>query len=374
MTSPKVALIHDWLTGMRGGEYVLEGIAELYPTADIFTLVYVPEKISGKISSHKIHMSWMQKIPGAVERYRHFLPLMPKMIESFDLSGYDLIISSSHCVAKGIKKPPGATHISYVHAPMRYIWDRYDEYFGPGKASLPVRLAAALVRSSLQKWDRKASSVENVDYLIANSQFIADQIQNCYSRDAQVINPFADLNRFSGPRRAGPEYLMVGAFAPYKRVDIAIEAFNQLGLPLVIIGGGQDEERLKKLAGPHVQFLGPRSNEEITDWYSRCRALIFPGVEDFGITPLEAMAAGAPVIAFNAGGARETVTAASGILFSAQTVESLKQAVMKLERGDVVILEKDCRARAALYSKTRFQAEFRDAVRRVFDKPKDAQS
>ena len=365
MTSPKVALIHDWLTGMRGGEYVLEGIAELYPTADIFTLVYVPEKISRKISSHRIHMSWLQKIPGAVERYRHFLPLMPKMIESFDLSGYDLIISSSHCVAKGIKKPLGATHISYVHAPMRYIWDRYDEYFGPGKASLPVRLAATLVRSALQKWDRKASSVENVDYLIANSQFIADQIKNCYERDAQVIHPFADLSRFSGPRRHGPEYLMVGAFAPYKRVDIAIEAFNQLGLPLVIIGGGQDDERLKKLAGPHVQFLGLRSNEEIAEWYSRCRALIFPGVEDFGITPLEAMAAGAPVIAFNAGGARETVTAQTGILFEQQTVQSLKQAVMKLERGEVQISEKDCRDRAALFSKQRFQSEFTDAVQRV---------
>lgn len=362
----KVALVHDWLTGMRGGELVLEAIAELFPKTEIFTLLSVPASVSAPLTAITKHTSWLQKVPRAQHRYRYFLPLMPSMIESFDLTGYDLVISSSHCVAKGIRKPAGAVHISYVHAPMRYVWDRFDDYFGPGRSSFPVRMAASLWRKKLQDWDRRVSQDDRVDHLIANSDFIAEQIQAHYGRSAQVIHPFAKLERFSiqdGPRSG---YLMVGAFAPYKRIDLAIEAFNRLGLRLVIIGGGQDQERLKKKAGPSIEFLGPLSNRSVEDFFSRSKGFIFPGKEDFGITPVEAMASGCPVIAFGEGGICDTVTDETGIFFDEQTVESLVEAVNKFERGEVKISPDACRKQAQKFVRSRFQQEFRETVRKVW--------
>jgi glycosyltransferase involved in cell wall biosynthesis len=359
----KVALVHDWLTGMRGGEYVLEAIAEVFPRSDLFTLLYVPGKIAPAITALRRHVSWLQKVPAAERRYRSFLPLMPSMIERFDLAGYDLVISSSHCVAKGVRKAPGAVHVSYVHAPMRYVWDRYDEYFGPGRASAPVRWGARCFRPRLQRWDRGVSGPERIDALVANSRFIADRIREFYGREARVVHPFADLGRFTHERKESRNYLMVGAFAPYKRIDIAIDAFNRLGLPLLIVGSGQDKDRLARAAGKTIDFVGPLSNSAIADLYSKCRAFVFPGKEDFGITPLEAMAAGAPVIAFGEGGAAETVTSTTGILFRPQTVEALMDAVLKLEKREAVFTEADCRARAREFSKARFQRELVDAIR-----------
>jgi glycosyltransferase involved in cell wall biosynthesis len=364
--SLRVALVHDWLTGMRGGEYVLEAIAELFPRADLFTLLYIPGKISPVLTTLKRHTSWLQKVPQAEKRYRSFLPLMPSMIERFDLSDFDLVISSSHCVAKGIRKRPDAVHVSYVHAPMRYMWDRYDDYFGPGRASPVVRAAARSFRPKLQKWDRETSTKERIDRIVANSQYIADEIERFWNREAQVIHPFADLDRFQNPRKDGRNYLMVGAFAPYKRIDLAIEAFNRLKLPLVIVGGGQDEARLKKMAGPTVDLLGPLSNKAIADLYSKSRAFVFPGLEDFGITPLEAMASGLPVIAYQAGGAAETVTEKTGVFFQEQTVDALIEAVLKIETQKVFPHEEDCRARAAEFSKERFQREFSQAIREAW--------
>lgn len=364
--SIRVALIHDWLTGMRGGEYVLEAIIDLFPNAELFTLIYDKGKVSRKIASLKRHTSWLQNIPGAIDRYRHFLPLMPAAIEGFDLSEFDLIISSSHCVAKGVKKAPGAVHVSYVHAPMRYIWDRYDDYFGPGKSSPVVRLAAKMVRGRLQKWDRKASSQKRVDAIVANSGFIASQIERAYGRTASIVYPFADLTRFTLPRKAGSDYLMVGAFAPYKRVDLAIEAFNRLKLPLKIVGSGQDEKKLRAMAGPAVTFLGSQTNEQIAHLFATCKAFVFPGLEDFGITPVEAMASGAPVIAYGEGGASETVTAETGILFKPQTVEAIMDAVMKIEKGDVQISERACVLRAAEFSREAFQKGFMSRVREAW--------
>jgi len=365
----RIAVVHDWLTGMRGGEYVLEAITELFNPSDLFTLVYVTGSVSPELIRRKMNISWLQKLPGAEKRYRHFLPLMPSAIESFDLSSFDLIISSSHCVAKGVRKSKTAVHVSYIHAPMRYIWDRYEDYFGPGKSSIPVRMAARLVRKSLQNWDKKASGPDRVDQLIANSQFIARQIKQAYGRDSKVIYPFANLSRFKNqPRRPGPHYLMVGAFAPYKRTDLAIEAFNRLKLPLQIVGSGQDEEKLKKLAGPTIQFLGQVSNEAIAELYSKCRAFVFPGVEDFGITPLEAMAAGAPVIALKQGGGAETVTPETGVFFQTQTVEALMEAVQTLETNHSLLTESACRRRASEFSKARFQTEFLEVVRGAWNR------
>lgn len=359
----RVALVHDWLTGMRGGEYVLEAIAELFKEPDLFTLIEVPGSVSPRIAELHPRVSGLQRMPGALKRYRHYLPLMPYFAERMDLGAYDLIVSSSHCVAKGVRKRADAVHVSYVHAPMRYVWDRFDDYFGPGRASFPVRLAARAVRGYLQRWDRRVSSPERVDLLIANSRFIGEQIRISYSRDSRVIYPFADVSRFTAPRRPGPKYLMVGAFAPNKRVDLAVQAFNELGLPLVIVGTGQEEARLRQMAGPTIEFLGARTNAEIAELYSTCRAFVFPGLEDFGITPLEAMASGAPVIAYGAGGAMETVTEETGLRFAPQTTEALKAAVLKLERGEVVFNEADCRARAAEFSRERFKRELRDAIR-----------
>jgi glycosyltransferase involved in cell wall biosynthesis len=364
----RIALIHDWLTGMRGGEYVLEGIAELFPQAELFTLLYIPNKISPSLSILKRHTSRLQKMPQAEKRYRYYLPLMPSWIEKFDLSSFDLIISSSHCVAKGVRKPARAVHVSYIHAPMRYMWDRYDDYFGPGRASLFTRAAVQLFRKRLQRWDVKVSSEDRVDCFVANSRYIASKVQALYHRPSLVVHPFTNLERFNLPRKPGRNYLMVTAFAPYKRLDLAIQAFNRLKLPLLIVGSGQDESRLKKLAGPTVDFLGPLGNSATTDLYSKCKAFIFPGIEDFGIAPLEAMAAGAPVIACKEGGVTETVTEKTGVFFYPQTVEALMEAVLKVENQEVHFTEADCRARAALFSKARFQKEFLETVTHAWAK------
>ena len=358
MKALRVAIVHDWLNGMRGGEAVLEAIVELFPQADLFTLVAEPGKISRTLRRHRLTTSFIQKLPGGVSRYRHYLPLMPRAIESLDLSGHDLVISSSHCVAKGVRKPPGAFHLSYVHAPMRYIWDRYEDYFGPGRASLPVRAAASLVRRRLQDWDRGSSGPDRIDHIICNSQFIAERVREFWGRESRVVHPFADLSRFTRPRQAGKNYIMVGAFAPYKRIDLAIEAFNRLKLPLLIVGGGQEQEKLRALAGPTIEFLGALSNEAISDLWCRAKGFVFPGLEDFGITPVESLAAGCPVIAYGRGGALETVTRETGVFFEQQSVEALMTAIGIVEKGALSGSEELCRTRAAHFTKDRFKSEF----------------
>lgn len=362
----RIALVHDWLTGMRGGEYVLEAIADLFPGAELFTLLALPDKVSPSLTALPVHTSWLQKVPGAERKYRHFLPLMPWAIESFDFRGYDLIISSSHCVAKGVRKPERAVHISYVHAPMRYIWDRFDDYFGEGRSSLWVRLAVLAGRKRLQDWDRRSSTRERVDLLIANSRFIASQIRAVYQRTAHVIHPFVDLERFKVGTEERRNYLMVGAFAPYKRVDLAIDAFNRLQLPLLIVGSGQDETKLKDQAGPTIQFLGALSNAAIEDLLAQSKALIFPGKEDFGITPLEAMASGTPVMAFGEGGVLDSVTGETGHFFDTQSVDSLAEAVSAFERGEMDFDPMACRARAEEFSRKTFQERFSSVVRQAW--------
>ena len=362
----KVAVIHDWLTGMRGGEFVLEAILELFPAADIYTLIAQPDQLSETIRRHRIVTSSLQRIPGGVSRYRYFLPFFPKFIEEFSLRGYDLILSSSHCVAKGVRRPRGVPHVSYVHAPMRYIWDRFEDYFGPGQASAPVRLAARAVRKSLQRWDRRTSQPGNVDLLIANSQFIADRMLDAYGRDAEVVYPFVRLEHFQNAhRRPGDRYLLFGAFAPYKRFDLAIQACRDLGVPLTLAGSGQDEAKLRAMLGPDMEFVSRPSDEQVIELFSTCKAYLFPGVEDFGITPLEAMACGAPVIALGAGGARETVTARTGVLFEDQTVEEIKAAIRSFESRIGRFEPAACREQAAQFSKARFQREYLARVRTV---------
>jgi glycosyltransferase involved in cell wall biosynthesis len=338
MKSRRIALIHDWLTGMRGGEKVLAVLCRIFPSADLFTLVHLPGKLSPMIERHKIQTSPLQRFPNVGRYYRHLLPLMPWAIERFDFSGYDLLISTSHCVAKGAIPPAGVPHYSYCHTPMRYIWDQFDDYFGPGKASLPARMAMNAFRGPLQRWDVDSSA--RVTRFLANSKNVQERIQRIYHRDSDVLYPPVSYDFFSGgieERRktdlANSFYLIVSALAPYKRVDIAIEAFRRMGKRLVIIGDGQDNARLRALAGADVRFLGWRENEALRSAYAQCRALVFPGIEDFGIVPLEAMAAGAPVIAFGRGGALETVVdGATGVFFPDQTTDSLIEAVERFER------------------------------------------
>ena len=325
----KVALVHDWLTGMRGGEKCLEVLCELFPDADLYTLIHEKGELSDTIEAMPIYTSFVQHLPFGLKKYRHYLPLFPTAIEQFDFNAYDLIVSSSHCVAKGVKHDDSVYHISYVHAPMRYVWDQFNTYFRHPRTSLPVRIGAELMRPYLQRWDR--NTAKRVDTFLCNSDNIRKKILEYYSRESQVIYPPVDLSRFKPGNTKAGYYLMVGAFAPNKRVDLAVEAFNQLKLPLKISGSGQDEEHCRSIAGANIEFLGTLSNEKLLEVYQQARALVFPGEDDFGITPLESQACNTPVIAFASGGALETVTEQTGVFFAEQNVEALIEAVEKME-------------------------------------------
>ena len=328
----RIALVHDWLTGMRGGEKCLEALCELYPDAPIFTLLHHPGSVSPAIERHTIHTSFIQSLPFSRERYRNYLPLFPLAIERFDLSGFDLVISSSHCVAKGVRTPTDALHVCYCHTPMRYIWNQYEEYFGPGRASPVTRLAMGAAVGRLRAWD--VQTAVRPQLYIANSMNVRERIRSIYHRDAEVIYPPVNVAGAKVSLSDDGYFLMVTAMVPYKRVDLAIEAFNSLRKKLVIVGTGPEMTALRKMAGPTVEFRGWVPDEEVRRLLSGCTAVIFPGEEDFGIVPVEAMAHGKPVIAFARGGALETVREgpgpATGVLFQEQTRDSLVEAIAHL--------------------------------------------
>lgn len=332
----KVVLLHDWLTGFRGGERVLEVFAEMFPKAPIYTLIHVPGTCGDVIESREIKQSFLGSMPGIDKNYRKFLPLFPRAAESLRITeNADLVLSSHHCVIKGVRKPKRAKHLCYVHSPMRYLYDQYDAYFGPQAPRLQ-RIGMKVFRGYLTKWDQL--SCANVDRMLANSEFVKERIGRVWQNDSTVVHPFVELRDFlswqKSPKGKEDFYLMVTAFAPNKRVDLAVTAFNKLGKKLVIIGSGQEEERLKAMAGPTIHFAGNLSREEVIDHFLRTRALIFPGVEDFGITPLESLAAGTPVIAFKTGGVLETLNESVAEFFSEPTVESLIGAVSRFEIKD----------------------------------------
>jgi len=345
----KIAIVHDWLTGMRGGEKCLEVFCRLYPEADLFTLLHIPGSVSPVIESRRIHTSFLQSLPFVEKKYRHFLPLMPCAIEKFDLKGYDLILSSSHCVAKGIIPENKSLHICYCYTPMRYIWDQYDQYFNKKSSGLLTSTAMRLVAPRLRRWD--VGSSERVDEFVAISKHVQKRINKYYHKESTVIYPPVDSSFYSPTEEQKEDFfLIVSAFAPYKRLDLAVEAFNRLGYPLVIIGDGQRGNYLKSISGPNIQFKGWLINEEIRSYYARCRAFVFCGEEDFGITPLEAQSMGRPVIGFAKGGLLETVIpdretwkpetgiseekadSPTGVFFYEQLPEALLSAINHFEK------------------------------------------
>ncbi|MDP8299921.1 MAG: glycosyltransferase [Candidatus Tantalella remota] len=362
MNNIKVAIVHDWLTGMRGGEKCLEVFCELFPDATVFTLLHTKGSVSPLIEDMDIRTSFIQNLPGSGGHYRQFLPFFPFAIQSFDLTGYDLILSSSHCVAKGVRKPEKALHICYCYTPMRYAWRFFDEYFA---AEPPLkRWLISRVIQRLKKWDLKTN--KSVDYFISISDNIKNRILEYYNRESTVIYPPADVD--SQDARDGDEdfYLIVSALVPYKRVDIAVRAFNENGKRLVIIGKGTELEGLKKASKSNIEFLGWASEEDLDGYYSGCKALIFPGLEDFGIVPVEAQAYGKPVIAFAAGGALETVVpfkpgsdevSPTGVFFEDQHPDSLNEAIDTFEKEKHRFSSAAIRANAVRFSRERFKGE-----------------
>jgi glycosyltransferase involved in cell wall biosynthesis len=323
-SSLDVALSHDWLTGMRGGEKCLELLCQGFPRAPIHTLIHNRSAISSIINGHPIRTSPLQHVPGIFRTYRYWLPAFPLLARTFPPVEADLLISTSHCVAKALRTRPGAKHLCYCFTPMRYAWTFHDEYLGAG--SLKQRLAAPLL-GALRHWDRRVS--DRVHRFIGISRHVCDRIRRFYGREADLVYPPVDTEFYTpaGPR-PGDFDLIVSALVPYKRVDLAVRAYARSGRALKIVGAGTGTDRLRALAGPRTEFLGWRSNEEIRDLYRACRLLVFPGEEDFGIVPLEAQACGAPVVAFAQGGALETlVPDETAVFFSAQQEDDLLAAV-----------------------------------------------
>jgi len=327
--SQSVALCHDWLTSMRGGEKVLELLGAGFPQADLYCLLYKPGSISPTIEQRRIHTSILQKVPGIYTRYRYLLPLFPFAVRTLGTAEADLLISTSHCAAKALRKRNGAKHLCYCFTPMRYAWTFHEEYFG---RSILKRAMLAPVLGSLRRWDRNNSA--GVDLFVAISRHVQARIENFYGRESDIVYPPADTNFYTLDRTRPREDfdLVVSALVPYKRVDLAVSAYTRTGRRLVVVGAGIEFDRLKASAGPSVSFLGWQPNEKIRELYQTCRHLIFPGEEDFGIVPVEAMACGAPVLAFNRGGTTETVVHGStGLFFEKKTPDCLIDCIRQAE-------------------------------------------
>jgi len=366
MTEPRVAIVHDWLDSMRGGERVLESLCRIYPRADVFTLRYDQRNLSPEITSHRVTASFVDRLarmlPLGRAGFRMLLPLFPSAIESFRLDGYDLVISSSHAVAKGARPPAGALCVSYVHSPMRYVWEAEDAYTTHVPGGVFGRAAFALVARRLRRWDRAVT--DRAVALAANSTYTQARIQRYYGRDAIVIEPPVDTRRFAGiPDRVGswngpgPTYLCVSALVPYKRVELAVRAMAGRRGRLIVVGEGPDRDRLAGFAPANVDLLGRLADNEVDRLYAACDAVIHPAIDDFGIVPVEALAAGRPVVAFAEGGAADTIRdGEGGVVFGEATPASLAAALDRLEQRTFV--PGQLRALARRFDREEFERRF----------------
>jgi glycosyltransferase involved in cell wall biosynthesis len=364
----KAAIVCDWLVTYAGAERVLEQILKIYPEADLFCLVdFVPEKERGFLHGKNPKTTFLQTFPGAKKRYRSYLPLMPLAIEQLDVSGYDLVISSSHCVAKGIMTGPDQVHISYVHSPVRYAWDLQHQYLQEAGMTKGLKSwIARLILHYIRMWDYRTAN--GVDYFIGNSQFIARRIKKVYGREADVIYPPVNIDNFSLWTKKEDYYLTASRMVPYKKMRLIVEAFNQMpDKKLIVIGAGPEYEKTKAIAGKNVTMMGFQPFGVLKEKMQHARAFVFAAEEDFGITPVEAQACGTPVIAYGKGGSLETVRGQdkdnpTGIFFNEQTVESICDAVKRFEDLKTKILPEDCRKHAEEFSEERFRDEFKNFV------------
>jgi len=366
----RVALVHDWLTGLRGGERVLDELAGLFPDADLFTLVHVPGSTTPRIDALRIHTSPLQRWSGSARHYRELLPLLPWAVRQLRIDGYDLVISVHHAMAKAARIAPGTPHLCYCLTPMRYAWDAADVYLGRG---LRRALAAPLL-AGLRHFDRASAAPDRVTRIVAISEYVRERTRRHWKRDAEIVYPPIDVETFR-PDGRPPDafYLLVGAFVPYKRTDLAIEAFASLGRRLVVVGDGPLRAAMQRRVSSGVELLGRVSESELATLYARCRALVYPQEEDFGIAALEAQASGRPVIAFGRGGAVETVrplsgppdsaSGATGVFFHTQSREALIDAVRRFEEAEPFFDAKLIRNHAERFSAARFRDEFMREVR-----------
>ncbi len=366
-TGRRVVIVHDWLTGMRGGEKVLEAICGLLPDADLVTLLHAPGSVSPAIASRRIRTSFIQRLPLARRVYRHYLPLFPIAVECLDLDDADVVISTSHAAVKSVVPTARARHLCYCHSPMRYAWDQFDAYFGVDRVGPATHVALRQVMRWLARWDRNTAG--RVDRYLANSRHVAGRISRYYNRHASVLYPPVDTSFFTpGGDPPEPYFLVVSALVPYKRIDVAIRAAIRLGVPLKIAGIGPDAARLRALGGSSVEFLGSVEGGALRDLYRRAQALVLPAEEDFGIAPVESMACGRPVVALARGGATESVVpGVTGWLVDAQTPEAFADAIASVRstRWDSAGLA----AHAARFSPDRFLLGFRQALGDLLSDP-----
>ena len=354
----RIALVHDWLTGTRGGEKVLLELARIFPDATLFTLFHFPGRVPPEIEALPVRTTFLQRLVSPERDYRRLLPLFFPAAESWDLSGFDLVLSSSHCVAKNARKGAGAVHVCYCHTPVRYLNDQFAEYFRGRTAA--VRAAASAVRAPLRAWDRAA--VSRVDAFLANSENVRGRIRRLYGREAAVVHPPVDTDFYTpGPPRERRGLLVVSALAPYKRLDDAVVAAQGLGLPLTLAGFGPERDRLSRLAGESVRFAGTPSDEGLRELYRSAEAVLMPGEEDFGIVPVEAQACGTPVVALGRGGAVETVQdGRTGVLYPDPGPEALAGAIDRLRR--LRFNEDELRRNSVRFSRGRFRENLRTAL------------
>jgi len=364
----RVAIVHDWLTGMRGGEKLLEILCELLPTSDLYTIVSCPDLVSPLIRRRRIIPSALNRLPRVRKYYRWLLPLMPSAAANLRLRGYDLVIAISHCVAHGVTVEDGARFVCYCLTPMRYAWETAESYFHTRTLN-PKYWAMRLVIPWLRTWDRRKS--RNVTEYVAISRAIRQRIRRCYGRDSGLIYPAADTDYYHPvAAEKGNFYLWVGALAPYKRVDLAARTAHKLGRRLIVIGEGQDMKWLRANPSPWVKVLGRQKDEVIREHYASARALLFPGEEDFGIVPVEAQACGCPVVAYGRGGAAETVVGlddpdgrpATGVLCAEPTLDSFAEAIARFEQHEKYFSPKDTRSNALRFSREKCREGLRDLL------------